>query len=224
MSTRQSFRNESGSAPGGAAGLACWSPDRRYRWSLRRAWPPAGPHPGPSLTFVMLNPSTAGATRDDASIRRCRGFAEREGCSSFEVVNLFALVSTDPRGLLADPDPVGFACDQAIVSACTGRDDRTVVVAWGANAGHPRLRPRALQVLELLDGHQVPCQVLGITADGHPAHPLRLSRNAPLRPRILPAPHRGNQRHGPGNPAGPTPSIAGQGVSESPGSRAAGAT
>jgi len=171
----------------------------------------------------MLNPSTAGATRDDATIRRCRGFAEREGCGSFEVVNLFALVSTDPSGLLADSDPVGFACDQVIVAACTGRDDRTVVVAWGANAGHPRLRPRALQVLELLDGHQVPCRVLGITADGHPAHPLRLRRNAPLRPRIPHAPHRPNPHHGLGDLARLTSSIAAQGVLESPDSPAAGA-
>ncbi len=221
MSTPQSFRNESGPAPGGAAGFACWSPDRRYRWSLRRAWPSAGP--GPSLTFVMLNRSTAGATRDDATIRRCRGFAEREGCGSFEVVNLFALVSTDPRSLLADPDAVGFACDQVIVSACTGRDDRTVVVAWGASAGHPRLRPRALQVLELLDGYQVPCRVLGITADGHSAHPLRLHRNAPLRPGIPPAWHPEHplrELSGLTRTAAP---IAAQGVSESPGSPAAGA-
>ena len=134
------------------------------------------------MTFVMLNPSTAGARADDATIRRCRGFAEREGCTSIEVVNLFALVSTDPQGLLTDPDPVGFACDQVIVNACTGREDRTVLVAWGANAGHPLLRPRALQVLELLDRHQVPCQALGITADGYPAHPLRLRKDAQLRP------------------------------------------
>ncbi len=101
---------------------------------------------------------------------------------AIEVVNLFALVSTDPQGLLTDPDPVGFACDQVIVNACTGREDRTVLVAWGANAGHPLLRPRALQVLELLDRHQVPCQALGITADGYPAHPLRLRKDAQLRP------------------------------------------
>ncbi len=85
-------------------------------------------------------------------------------------------------GLLTDPDPVGFACDQVIVSACTGRDNRTVVVAWGANAGRPRVWPRAHQVLELLHRHQVPCRVLGVTAEGHPAHPLRLAKDAPLRP------------------------------------------
>jgi hypothetical protein len=28
------------------------------------------------MTFVMLNPGTAGARADDATIRRCRGFAE----------------------------------------------------------------------------------------------------------------------------------------------------
>jgi len=98
-------------------------------------------------------------------------------------------VSTNPRALLTDPDPVGFADDQMIVTACTGRDDRTVVVAWGANGGHPRLRPRVLQVLDLLDGNQVPCWVLGITADDHPAHPLGLPRDAPLRPKPLPRPH-----------------------------------
>ncbi len=171
----------------------------------------------------MLNPSTAGAARDDATIRRCRGFAEREGCSSFEVVNLFALVSTDPRGLLADPDPVGFACDQMIVAACTGRDDRTVVVAWGASAEHPRLRPRVLQVLELLGQHQVPCRALGITADGHPAHPLRLRGDTPLRRWILPAPHPENSRLGLRDLAGRGPSIAAQDAFERPGFRGAGA-
>jgi hypothetical protein len=49
---------------------------------------------------------------------------------------------------------------------------------------------------------------IGITADGHPAHPPRLHRNAPLRPWTL---------------AAPTASIVSQGVCESPGSREAGA-
>jgi hypothetical protein len=37
---------------------------------------------------------------------------------------------------------------------------------------------RALQARELLEGHQVPCQALGVSADGHPAHELRLRSDA----------------------------------------------
>jgi hypothetical protein len=172
----EAFVHESGPAPGGGAGFACFSPDRRYRWSLRRAWPGNGP----AMTFVMLNPSTAGATQDDATIRRCRGFAEREGCASFEVVNLFALVSTSPAALLSDPDPVGAASDQ-FIAACTGRDNRTVVVASGANADRPRLLTRANQVLDLLDEHEVAYRALGITAGRRPAHPLHLRKDTPLQ-------------------------------------------
>jgi hypothetical protein len=147
----------------------------------------------------------------------------REGCSSFEVVNLFALVSTDPRWLLIDPDPVGFACDQVIVIACTGHDDRTVVVAWGANAGHPRPRPRALQVLELLDRHQVPCRVLGITADGHLAPPAAAAQERTAAAQDPARAASGEPAPWAQEPGRADPSIAGQGVSESPGSRAAGA-
>jgi len=174
---------ESAELPGGTRGYAAWSPDRRYRWVLRRVWP--GPDRAPSMTFVMLNPSTAGARTDDATIRRCRWFSCREGCTSIEVVNLFALVSTDPRRLLTDDDPVGWACDQAILDACIGPDEaepraRIVVVAWGANAGHPKLRQRASDVLAMLDSHNISYAALGLTKQRQPLHPLRLSSSTSL--------------------------------------------
>jgi hypothetical protein len=39
-------------------------------------------------------------------------------------------------------------------------------------------RSRALQARELFEGHLMPCQALGVSADGHPAHELRLRRDA----------------------------------------------
>jgi hypothetical protein len=175
--------HESAQLPGDVLGFASWSADRWYRWSLRRAW--TGPAGGPSMTWIMLNPSTAGAANDDASIRRCSWFARREGCTSMTVVNLFALASTDPRGLLADPDPVGWACDQAILDGCTACHEADperliVVVAWGASAGHPKLRQRAADVLDMLDSHHVGYMALGLTKNHHPLHPLRLRRDTPL--------------------------------------------
>ncbi len=74
------------------------------------------------MVWVMLNPSVAGAGRDDATIRRCVWYARRGGCTAMTAVNLFGLVSTSPMALLADPDPVGELCDQAITDACTARD------------------------------------------------------------------------------------------------------
>jgi hypothetical protein len=51
----------------------------QYRYWLRR---PATckPEVGTAL-FCMLNPSTADATKDDPTIRRCRGFSESWRCA-----------------------------------------------------------------------------------------------------------------------------------------------
>ena len=48
-----------------------------YRYSLTREWAE-----GPRLLFVMLNPSTADAEADDPTIRKCIGYAQREGFGS----------------------------------------------------------------------------------------------------------------------------------------------
>jgi hypothetical protein len=166
-------------------GYASWSQGRRYRWILRRAWP--GPDDSPELIWIMLNPSTAGAGTDDQTVRRCVWYSKREGCSSLAIVNLFALVATDPRQLLAHPDPVGWLCDAMIIEACTARavinaPPRIVVVAWGAWGAHPKLRARAAEIQGLLDEHSVACACLGLTSKGHPVHPSRQRRSTPLRP------------------------------------------
>ena len=59
-----------------AAGAAVISPCGAYRYLLTRQIG-AG---AKVATFIMLNPSTADAERDDATIRKCVGFARRWGC------------------------------------------------------------------------------------------------------------------------------------------------
>ena len=78
------------------------SEDGLYRYALSRTWE------GPiwSLAFIMLNPSTADATEDDPTIRKCIGFAQRNGCNAIEVVNLFAFRATDPNDLRRAGYPV----------------------------------------------------------------------------------------------------------------------
>lgn len=59
----------------------------RYRYLLTRQVRPGSR----TATFVMLNPSTADATSDDPTIRRCSGFARRLGCGKLVILNLFAV-------------------------------------------------------------------------------------------------------------------------------------
>jgi len=138
-------------------------------WRIQPWWRPA--------VFCMLNPSTADATLDDPTIRRCRGFAERND-SAFNgivVVNLYALRSTDPRALWNHADPIGPENDRWLrdVAACS-----EVVCAWGANAREDRVR----QVVEILRAAGASLLCLGQTKDGHPRHPLYVRSDHPLVP------------------------------------------
>lgn len=74
-----------------------------YRYWLTREWGEGGN----LMAFVMLNPSTADANIDDPTIRRCVGFAKREGRNGIVVVNLFAGRATDPDEMFKMRDPVG---------------------------------------------------------------------------------------------------------------------
>jgi hypothetical protein len=154
----------------------------RYRYSLTRRWAPGtSAADGNALVFVMLNPSTADATKDDPTIRKCMGFARRLGRGGIVVVNLFAWRATDPadlwRASAAGHDVVGFANDAAIRGAL--RTSADVVLAWGAQPA-ARVRTRVREVLELveLEGKSALC--LGVSADGSPRHPLMLPYAAPL--------------------------------------------
>jgi hypothetical protein len=140
-----------------------------YRYSLSRRW-----GSGPALRVVMLNPSTADATVDDPTIRRCIGFARREGFAALTVLNLYAYRATDPKALLTCPDPVGPDNNAWLAAHLQG--SASVLAAWGANA-----RPERVQrVLSLVRGVDWRC--LGTTKQGHPRHPLYVRGDQPLVP------------------------------------------
>lgn len=150
----------------GASSGAEFSPCNTYRYSLSRWWS-SHPVAGRCCLFVMLNPSTADATADDPTIRRCIGFARSWGFDGLEVVNIFALRSTDPRTLYAHPEPIGPRNDEVIAeSACfAGR----VVCAWG---NHGRLLGRGAEVLASLVAAGIQPWCFRLTRAGQPEHPL----------------------------------------------------
>ncbi|GAB3161815.1 hypothetical protein GCM10027258_79530 [Amycolatopsis stemonae] len=155
---------------------AVFDPDGFYRYALFRHW-----GPGPIALLVMLNPSTATATDDDQTIRRCVAFARREGCGSLGVVNLFALRSTDPKRLAEHAEPIGPHNDQvlaAVARLAARLPGSRVIVAWGAGG---QLLDRDQRVAATLTSAGLDLLCLGVTAEGFPRHPSRLANSTPLR-------------------------------------------
>lgn len=143
-----------------------------YRYRLERLL-----GSGPTVVGVMVNPSTADAEKDDATIRKWLGFASRLGWGRIVIGNLFAYRSTHISGLRAAADPVGPLNDWHLQDMFRGAD--LIVVAWGASAKlPPSLRHRWRRV-PWPSGIALQCW--GTASDGHPLHPLMLSYNTPLR-------------------------------------------
>lgn len=147
----------------------------KFRYSLGRSWSEYVP----SILFVMLNPSTADALTDDATIRRCAGFAASHGYGGIEVVNLFAYRATDPKDLRHAGYPVGPRNDKVIRDAAERASsfDAPVCVAWGSNAAGLE-RPQV--VLKILRSAGARIQCLKVTRSGYPQHPLMLPSSCML--------------------------------------------
>ncbi|MEZ6243679.1 MAG: DUF1643 domain-containing protein [Phycisphaerales bacterium] len=145
-------------------GWATFDETRAYRYTLHRRWASGGRR----VCFCLLNPSTADEFVLDPTLTRCLGFAQRWGFAAMEVVNIFALRSTDPAALRGHEDPVGGENDKAIRRAVRRSD--LVVAGWGT---HGELRGRGAAVGMMLANLCEPV-CLGVTAAGHPKHPLYL--------------------------------------------------
>jgi len=85
-----------------------------------------------------------------------------------DVVNAFALRSTDPAGLRKADDPIGPGNDRAIKRSASRAD--LVVAGWGV---HASMGARHERVHAILTGVCVP-HCLGLTRGGFPKHPLYL--------------------------------------------------
>lgn len=149
---------------------AVLSPDSKYRYRLDRRW-----SPGPTVAWIMLNPSTADGTSDEPTLTRITRFSKGWGFGALTVVNLYAWRATDPAELWTAADPVGPANDWHILQAVTGRE---VVVAWGAHARAERVA-EVLKVLAEATGAGRP-HALALTKTGQPRHPLYLRADLPL--------------------------------------------
>ena len=157
-----------------------------YRYRLSRVWDPRLD----SVLWVMLNPSTADALKDDPTIRKCVGFSKRLGFGVMYVANLYAYRAVNPRALGPAGWPVGPEND-ATVTRLAG-SAVCVILAWGTNAQRARADLMAHLLTYMRPGRVF---TLGTTKGGSPRHPLYVPYTQPLVP--WPAP--------PAPPAPPPP-------------------
>lgn len=162
------FGNESISVDAGAE----FSTDRKYRYALWRIWDKSKP----LVMFIGLNPSTANEGKTDPTITRLTGtketpgIAEYNGFGGFYMMNLFAIVSSKPKILLTDPDPLGDNDHwlEKIAVKC-----ETVVFCWGV---FKQARLRAKDIKARFPG----AYCLKKTKEGHPWHPLYMAAKTTL--------------------------------------------
>jgi len=143
----------------------------KYRYLLRRTWDAKKPR----VLYIMLNPSTADARRDDPTIRSCVRLASGLGYGSMEVVNIFAWRATDPNDLLKVRDTVG-PDNETHVRAALGRCD-IPICAWGA---WPHAQEASTYIRNAIRADRPAAFCFGKTASGAPKHPLYIKSGTPL--------------------------------------------
>lgn len=153
-----------------------------WRWTLERHWPEEAGYEG-IFAAIGLNPSTADALIDDRTVRKLMGFARRERCASYVMLNAFAFRATDPKDLkvAAKTNGVDWAIgaenDAAILRWV--KKARFVLAAWGR---HAQLGDRHRKLAAMLQDNGVPLLCFSSNLDGTPIHPLYQRDDAPLVP------------------------------------------
>lgn len=126
------------------------------------------------VMFVGLNPSTADARIDDATIRKCVGFARRWGFDQLVMANVCGWRSRHPKAMQLAADPCGPE-NEATLHELAGRAE-LIVAAWGQNRIPADAQRAATWLLSL---PHVRC--LGRNDNGTPKHPLFVPYAAALQ-------------------------------------------
>ena len=145
------------------------SRDNNYRYQLWRIWDDSLP----KVLFIMHNPSTADAEKDDKTITRCINFAKSWGCGGLYVGNIFPFRETNPAKLK--------------------RHSIDTLEMYRYNQLHIDIMKNTCSIHVLAYGNPVDnrftvdfitkyndCQCLKVLKNGNPGHPLYLS--ADLKP------------------------------------------
>lgn len=156
-----------------------------YRYRLDRAVNMTGP----VYAFFGINPSTADASLDDATVRKWIGFTKALGGSRFIVGNVWPYRATDVKRLAAATRwlHIGRENQRHILAMCDEAD--VLVPCWGDRGKVPKsMHSEIDDLMSLLTGARKPVMHFGLTKGGDPKHPLMLGYSTALTPweRITP--------------------------------------
>lgn len=151
-----------------------------YRYRLDRECCP--PFEGSKvIAYFGVNPSTADAMLDDATVRKWRGFTLRNGGHRFIVGNVFSLRATDVRVLRKTLITMG--PDHRMHLDAIIQEADVLVPCWGSSEkleyGHRLYMSYLMRTL--LDSGK-PVLHFGQTKSGDPKHPLMLGYDTALQP------------------------------------------
>lgn len=154
------------------------SPGGAYRYRLERDVQPEGI----VAAFFGVNPSTADAERDDATVRKWNGFAKRLGVRRYMVGNVFALRATNVALLRLHQPLVCFGDGNHATLKAIIQDADLLVPCWGStdklSLSH---RDYVHAVKDMLLSSGKPVRTWGLTKSGDPKHPLMLPYSTRLR-------------------------------------------
>ena len=147
---------------------ADFSEDKLFRFVLTRWWT----DDLPSMTCVLLNPSTADATNDDPTNRKVLKWAIANNYGSLAFVNLFAWRSPSPAAMKKIKEPIGEGNDSKIKVWMNW--GKIIVAGWGIHGPHMNRDKEVLAMNDLW-------HCFGITKHGYPRHPLYMRDSTVLQ-------------------------------------------
>ena len=153
---------------------AVFSDDREHRYFLRR---PTNVMGGKGICmFVGGNPSKADEEQNDMTVTKGTKWAGMWGFEWFWILNVHAVVGTDPEIVSNHSDPIG-EFNYLWLRRCLELADRTIV-AYG-ELGKTTGQDKKLDLLlTKLNTPNVYC--FGLTQKGYPLHPSRIAYSTPL--------------------------------------------
>ena len=147
---------------------AIFSDCRKWRYALWRIWNERLRR----VMFIGLNPSIADEVNNDATINRCMKLAGLWGFGGIYMLNLFALIDTNPKIIKYHTDPIGVENNKYLMEYA-GKVD-LVIGVWGNGGAYSG---RGNEVMRMFP--EMYC--LKMTKKNQPHHPLYLKLNIGYR-------------------------------------------
>lgn len=137
-----------------------FSADKKYRYALWRIWDESKP----IVMFIGLNPSIANGTTDDPTIQSVRRISQHNGYGGFYMMNLFTIISSDPKILENQNSWGDFINDKERLTEVSKKCE-SIVFAWG---NIKQAQGRGSEII----AHFLDALCIGKNKNNSPKHPL----------------------------------------------------